>query len=131
MSHDKRLMPRRLLNSPAWIDVGNDASLQRCTVVDLSDSGARLAVDDIECLPDRFLLALSRFDQPRQNCYIVWRRHDEIGIEFIAATGAADDGNETLEPNTGYPARSSWDDGVSARFLRKVSAVLSHGLRRG
>ena len=123
MSNDKRLRPRKQLNSPAWIDVGNDARLQRCTVVDMSDSGARLAVDDIECLPDRFLLALSRFDQPSQNCNVVWRRHDEIGIEFVASVQAS------ACDSDGAP-RSLGDDGVSARLLRKVTAVLTHGLRR-
>lgn len=157
MSTDKRQRPRKLLNLPAWIEVGADARPQRCTLIDMSDSGARLAVDDIECLPDKFHLALSKFGRPRQSCNIVWRRHDEIGIEFIAApeTNARDfagvealtsepgsldvfagrvsqDGhNDAPEGFAPYLGRSLGDDGVSARLLRKVSALFAHGLRRG
>jgi PilZ domain len=157
MSNDKRRRPRKQLNLPAWIDVGNDAHPQRCTVIDMSDSGARLAVDDIECLPDRFHLGLSRYGQSRQSCNIVWRTHDEVGIEFIASPQAEacdadgggapasergnlemltgriseDDPNEATDRTTAYLARSIADDGVSARLLRKVSVVLAHGLRRG
>jgi hypothetical protein len=156
MSNDKRRRPRKHLDLPAWIDVGNDARLQRCTLVDMSDSGARLAVDDIESLPDKFLLALSRSGQPRQSCTVVWRRHDEIGIEFIASLQANACSSESIDaasPECGnvelFTARQSYDssdsatdrtrphlgqstmdDGVSARLLRKVSTLLAHGLRR-
>ena len=145
MSNDKRRRPRKHLDLPAWIDVGNDARLQRCTLVDMSDSGARLAVDDIESLPDKFLLALSRSGQPRQSCNVVWRRHDEIGIEFIASLRANARSSESIDaaspqcgnverftarPSydsshsatdrmTAHPGQSTMDDGVSARLLQK------------
>jgi hypothetical protein len=150
MSTDKRQRPRKLLNLPAWIDVGNDGRPQRCTLIDMSDTGARLAVDDIECLPDKFHLALSRYGRPRQSCNIVWRRHDEVGIEFIASpqmnardaegVGALASEQRSLEMfanrvsedgENDAAERSFGDDGVSARLLRKVSALLAHGLRRG
>jgi len=163
MSNDKRQRPRKQLNLAAWIDVGNDARLQRCTVVDVSESGARLAVEDIECLPDKFNLTLSRLGQPRQSCNIVWRRHDEVGIEFIAslptnvrnsegvkavppgrsnleifagqlsqdaASEATDWTTDYTDWTTDYSGRSIADDRVSARLLRKVSALLAHGLGR-
>jgi hypothetical protein len=122
----------------------------------MSDSGARLAVDDIESLPDKFLLALSRSGQPRQSCNVVWRRHDEIGIEFIASPQANARSSESIDaaspecgnvelftarPSydssdsatdrmTAHRGQSTMDDGVSARVLRKVSTLLAHGLRR-
>ncbi len=156
MSNDNRRRPRKQLNMPAWIDVGNDARLQRCTVVDASESGARLAVEDIECLPDKFNLILSRRGQTHQRCNIVWRRHDEVGIEFIASPPtnvrgpesvkavplershleifagrlSQDNANEATDWTTGYNGRSIADARVSARLLRKVTAMLAHGLRR-
>jgi hypothetical protein len=156
MSNDNRRRPRKQLNLAAWIDVGNDARLQKCTVVDVSESGARLAVEDIECLPDKFNWTLSRLGQPRQSCNVVWRRHDEIGIEFIgslptnvrhsegveavppersnleifAGQLSNDDTNEATDWSTSHGGGSIANDRVSARLLRKVSAVLAHGFRR-
>jgi PilZ domain len=156
MSNDNRRRPRKQLNVPAWIDVGNDARLQRCTVVDASESGARLAVEDIECLPDKFNLTLSRRGQPQQRCNIVWRRDDEVGIEFIASPPinvrnsesveaippeggnleifagrlSQDNANEAIDWTVGYSGRSIADGRVSARLLRKVSALLAYSLRR-
>ena len=37
----KRQVPRVKLNVPAWIEVGNSALLERCTLIDLSEKGAR------------------------------------------------------------------------------------------
>lgn len=156
MSNDNRRKPRKQLNVPAWIDVGNNARLQKCTVVDASESGARLAVEDMECLPDKFNLILSRRGQPHQRCNIVWRRDDEVGIEFIASPPtnvrssesveapppergrleifagrlSQDNANEATDWTTGYNERSIADGRVSVRLLRKVSALLAHGLRR-
>lgn len=147
MSNDNRRRPRKQLNVPALIDIGNNARLRMCTVIDVSESGARLAVEDIECLPDKFSLTMPRLGQTRRSCIIVWRRHDEIGIEFIAAqlaTGLNSEGVDAvqlgrgnLESLTEQLTRDRAkqeivgvaDDRPSARLLRKVSALLAQGLR--
>ncbi len=156
MSNDKRRWPRKQLNLPAWIDLGNDLRPQRCTLIDISDSGARLAVEDIEGLPDKFHLAMSRFGKSGRSCNVVWRSHDEVGIEFVASTQSdgcgcegvdaawsehsslemfagrlsRDDRNATTYRPTADFGCAMADDGVSARLLRKASALLAHGLRR-
>ena len=56
----KRQVPRVKLNVPAWIEVGNSALLERCTLIDLSEKGARLVVGDISHLTDHFCLYLTR-----------------------------------------------------------------------
>jgi len=38
----KRQVPRVKLNVPAWIEVGNSALLERCTLIDLSEKGGGL-----------------------------------------------------------------------------------------
>jgi len=85
MGTELRSRPRRNVNSAAWIDSGNEARLQRCTLVDISDRGARLAVDDIEDVPGHFSLLLSRFGRPRHQCTVVWKIDDQVGVEFIAS----------------------------------------------
>jgi hypothetical protein len=78
----KRQVPRVKLNVPAWIEVGNSALLERCTLIDLSEKGARLVVGDISHLTDHFCLYLTRAGHVPQRCRILWRRDHQVGVEF-------------------------------------------------
>ena len=82
MFHRKRQVPRVKLNVPAWIEVGNSALLERCTLIDLSEKGARLVVGDISHLTDHFCLYLTRVGHVPQRCRILWRRDHQVGVEF-------------------------------------------------
>jgi PilZ domain len=78
----KRQEPRVKLNVPAWIEVGNNALLERCTLIDLSEKGARLVVGDISHLTDHLCLYLTRVGHVPQRCRILWRRDHQVGVEF-------------------------------------------------
>ncbi len=82
---NNRRNPRQKVNAQAWIETGNDARRQRCQVVDISQNGARLIVEDVEGTPDSFKLLLSRFGHPCHRCCVVWKRDNEVGVEFLAA----------------------------------------------
>jgi hypothetical protein len=90
---NKRRTSRQAINAAAWLEIDNDTRLRRCKLVDISANGARLFVDDIENTPDTFNLLLSRFGRPNYRCNVVWRRGDELGVEFLAAndTGSSAD----------------------------------------
>ena len=64
----------------AWADDGEVA--QGCVVADLSDTGARLEIDDPGTLPDMFTLTLAGPGHQRRQCRVVWRRDQEIGVTF-------------------------------------------------
>jgi hypothetical protein len=85
MSNNKRRTSRQKVNAAAWMEIGRDARLHRCRVVDISENGARLIVDNIENTPDRFNLLLSRFGSPNYRCSVVWKRDNEVGVEFLAS----------------------------------------------
>lgn len=70
------------IERPAWINVGDSLALRKCTLIDISDSGAKLTLDDIDELPERFSLWLSRHGHPRYTCRIVWSDHNTIGVKF-------------------------------------------------
>ena len=54
-----------------------------CTVLDLSEGGAKLGVSLSALIPARFELAIpSR--QERYRCRLVWRTLDTLGAEFLA-----------------------------------------------
>ena len=107
MSFDMRLRPRRNVHTAAWIGFDGETRLQRCTLVDISEDGARLAIEEAEDLPDQFNLVLSRFGRPSHQCSVVWKVTDQVGVKFIApspkATRAATGAIETF----GLPSLSA------------------------
>lgn len=60
-----------------------DGDLQRgCVLSDISDTGARIAVETADELPDRFVLLLSGNGSPRRKCRVVWRQPTQVGVNF-------------------------------------------------
>lgn len=76
---------RAMINRP-----GSGASVP-CTIVNMSTTGACLALTDLPPntdnslhLPAYFTLAI-RVDRMEIDCGIVWRRGGQIGVRFLAA----------------------------------------------
>src|SRR5262249_20286073 len=78
----RRGVRRVTVNIPAWIEVGDSTLLERCTLVDLTDEGAKLVIGDISHLTDHFRLYVTRRRHLSQRCRIVWRRDHQVGVEF-------------------------------------------------
>ena len=43
----RRFFPRQTMSLPAWIEVNSSSLLERCKLMDLSESGARLGITDV------------------------------------------------------------------------------------
>jgi hypothetical protein len=56
--------------------------LHGCVLSDISDTGARIDVEDAANLPDRFMLLLSGTGSARRRCRIVWRAPAQVGVAF-------------------------------------------------
>jgi len=82
MTLGMRQEPRNKIHQRAWISVGDGLPLRNCTVIDISDSGAKLILDDIDEMPLEFGLWLSRYGHPRYSCRIVWSKQNTIGVRF-------------------------------------------------
>ena len=81
MSSNRRKSVRRSIGYSAKI-VAHDGSWGRdCRVVDVSDSGARLVIDEPADMPRDFVLALTERGKAR-HCHVVWTRDGEIGVKF-------------------------------------------------
>ena len=65
----------------AWI-AQKGKPLHGCAVADISETGARLNVEDIDSIPDEFMLVLSRRGDAQRKCRVVWRKQRQIGVEF-------------------------------------------------
>ena len=79
----RRFFSRQKMSLPAWIEVNSSSLLERCKLIDLSESGARLSITDVRNLPPLFNLYLARIGQSAHQCRIVWQRGNEVGVEFV------------------------------------------------
>lgn len=89
MLADKRKAHRRQLRYTAWISSG-PKKLQGCVVADISDSGARLQVENSKTVPNNFVLLLSASGKPKRKCRVVWRKGAQIGVAFEQPLTRAD-----------------------------------------
>jgi len=80
---EQRRSIRERVNFPAWIDVGDRSQRIECTVLDVSEGGARLMVPESAKLPREFWLVFSKSGTRRRRCQKVWRSDEQIGVTYI------------------------------------------------
>ncbi|WOH49492.1 PilZ domain-containing protein [Bradyrhizobium sp. sBnM-33] len=68
---------RRRTNQPAWMTVDGGFAARQCTVLDISEGGARLRLEDPQFVRPQFQL---KFDRA---CKVAWRKGDVIEIKFV------------------------------------------------
>ncbi len=95
MQKDKRKSRRRLLRYSAWMALDNE-TLHGCVLSDISETGARLDVEDSKAMPDHFRLLLSGTGSARRDCRVIWRGPAQIGVAFEKRVNEAAD--VTLAP---------------------------------
>ena len=77
-----RKKPRRQFHYNARILVEVNAPLVPCAIVDISESGARLSLENDDALPETFTLLLTRNGRTRRHCRVVWRDGPTLGVEY-------------------------------------------------
>jgi hypothetical protein len=75
----KRGERRMKRNFPAQVVLGGIAK-RDCTVVDISESGARIAIRGAIELPRQFSIA---FESSVRPCQLVWRNGTMAGVKFL------------------------------------------------
>jgi len=80
--------PRTEINCPAWIDFRDGSPLLKCTAVNLSRTGAKLAIGARTRLPNEFVVRFTPNGDIAMVCKIVWSREGAVGLRFIARAGA-------------------------------------------
>ena len=73
----------RTLSQKAAIVIAPEFPVIKCTVIDISESGARLSIwlGSTLGIPDTFDLAIEG-DPKKYTCRVVWKQAYKIGIEF-------------------------------------------------
>jgi hypothetical protein len=77
---EQRKSTRKSINKGAWIRADGGFAVHPCTVIDLSETGARLSIPGD--IPSTFDLLLSRNSRGR-GARVKWRRGDKVGIVFV------------------------------------------------
>jgi hypothetical protein len=77
-----RKKPRRQFNYNARIHVDKDTPLIVCSISDISEGGARIALEREETLPDTFMLLLTPSGDARRQCRVIWREGLVLGVKF-------------------------------------------------
>ena len=68
--------------------VANGRTICACTIRNLSNGGAHISGVAKAKVPDRFDLHFADVIAPRR-CQVLWRRGNEIGVEFVASEKAS------------------------------------------
>ena len=82
MSDEKRLHPRRRTLKAGRVVFNRAGSTINCTMRNHSEGGAMLRLVSVVGVPDDLDLKLD--GQPMRSGRVVWRRGDELGIEFTS-----------------------------------------------
>jgi len=73
---------RRTSNQEAWISIDGTFGASRCSVLDISEGGAKIKIDDPTFVGPVFQLKFSRADRGRR-CKVSWRKGLVIGVQFF------------------------------------------------
>ncbi|HEX4409212.1 MAG TPA: PilZ domain-containing protein [Xanthobacteraceae bacterium] len=85
-----RKKPRRTFRHAATIVHGDEPTIQTCSVIDISEGGARLQVEEEIELPESFMLSLTPSGKVRRFCRLVWRDGTTLGVTFTDLIDDAD-----------------------------------------
>lgn len=81
MRKDQRKSPRRPVRYAAWLALA-PGELHGCALSDISNTGARIDVENPDKLPNEFALWLASNGSARRNCRVVWRTPTQVGVRF-------------------------------------------------
>ena len=75
--------PRRSTHYQAWILLDGGFAKRRCTIRNLSATGACIALTNTASIGNDISLALTCDVRKVTRCRLVWRTETAIGVEFI------------------------------------------------
>jgi PilZ domain len=78
----KKRETRKSMQQSAWIVLDGGFAARPCTVIDLSDSGAKIRTDDPSSVNSKLKLSFSRDGRKGRSCEVAWRRGHTMGLKF-------------------------------------------------
>lgn len=82
-SHEEfRKVSRRTLGYAVHIDIGDESPWMPATMIDVSETGAKIEVECATRVPERFILLLAGGSGALRHCRVVRRDERCLGVEF-------------------------------------------------
>ena len=91
----------------AWMALKPN-QLHGCALSDMSDTGARIDVENSKTVPDHFILLLSGNGKARRKCRVVWRKPTQIGVTFEKPLAASERANLVPKLDADLSALTPW-----------------------
>lgn len=79
----KKRAARKSMYQSGWITLEGGFAARTCVVQDMSETGARITIEDPNTLPAKLRLAFSRDARTGRPCEVVWRRGKTLGVKFV------------------------------------------------
>ena len=79
---NRRQSPRKNFKLTARIRLDGGFAARQCTVLDYSETGVRLFVQDPAKIPGKLMLMFST-DAPEKPARVVWQSGNQLGAEFL------------------------------------------------
>ncbi len=80
---DLRKHKRREVHYPVWIVVEPGRPPHQCMLLNVSQGGAKIEIDEQLEPPAQFTLLLSVRGRSPRSCRVVWRNGKSMGVEFL------------------------------------------------
>jgi hypothetical protein len=74
---------RKPISYPGWIDLGVGDDPIPCYIENVSQTGAKLAVEHVASIPEQFRLRFSLTSQTSRPCIVRRRLPDGVGVQFL------------------------------------------------
>jgi hypothetical protein len=81
---EKKRQSRKSVRQSAWVILDGGFARRPCFVIDLSPTGAKIAIDDAIAASAGFQLTFSSDARTGRRCQAVWRSGTTLGVRFIA-----------------------------------------------
>ena len=79
---NKRRAARVKSGASGWLRLDGGFAMRPCQVLDVSDTGVRIAVDPALRVPNDFVIVLSQ-GRPGRRAHVKWRNATQIGAQFV------------------------------------------------
>ena len=79
---ERRKFERKPVKIGASAIMSNADATVDCTILDVSESGAKLELRDVDIVPARFKLFVPESDYIH-DCEVVWREGPHLGVKFL------------------------------------------------
>jgi hypothetical protein len=79
----KTRVPRKSVQQAAWLIYDGSFAARPCTVVDLSDAGAKITAAEPSPVRSKLRLTFSRDVRSGRPCEVVWQRGKTFGVKFV------------------------------------------------